>query len=50
MADGLERRMFQTFLRDPKGSGDPFETIDRKKDLRTVAREGHFGVFKWFFH
>jgi hypothetical protein len=46
---GLELRMFQTFLRNIRGSGDPFETMDRKEDLPAAAREGRFGAVKWLF-
>ena len=52
-AAGLELRHFQTFLREPRGSGGPIyplETMDREKDLLAAAREGRLIAVKWIFN
>ncbi len=49
LADGLEKRLFQTFIRDIPGSGAPLTTFEsmNRDDLVAAAREGHFGAVKW---
>ena len=53
LGGGLDLRLFQTFLRDPRGSldppPDPFETLIREEDPPSAAREGHSGVVKWLW-
>jgi hypothetical protein len=43
---GLELRLFQTFLLDPE---DPFKIMNREYDLLAAARAGHFGAVKWLY-
>ena len=47
--DGLDRRLFVTFLGDPLSTRDPFETMDRNKDPPKAALHGNFEVVKWLY-
>ena len=50
---GLDLRLFQTFLRAPLGIPqdlDPFESMSREEDIVSAAEEGRFGAVKWLFH
>ena len=44
LAGGLDLRLFRTFILDPV---NPFETLDREKDLLAAARQGRSSVVKW---